>query len=507
MKDYQPIISQSATWSVCLLVILFSRNLAITIPLVTIAFIVSGFIQFSHFRKRNRDLVQRVEALQKNISRFNMDVQVASSQVAAVSEQLFLTLDENNAFMQQLFAETTEMSHMSKQTSDEVAEILSGVRNIVELMNNSTTAREALNSMSKQAKEVLVGGLSSILEIVTTIDGIQKTTEKTVDNMQKLERASNEIVLILESVIAISKQTHLLALNAAIESARAGEAGKGFAVVADEIRKLAHASNQAVKDVNALISTIQEDIQGVLTVVDENSRKVAKGVQVSRDIESCLNRIDHSFNEVLGMVDRLDDLSKDEIDATHYIGEHMERVERFVTDTMDSVEHVYASVMKQKDNLQEIQDMGLRLNNASKDLTNLFEGAEPTIISTVSEAASARLQQAWDIIQKEIKGDSRLELFDKKTHESLLHDVLERYDFIEAAWTNEQHGRFIVSIPENGIVNASVREWFKAAIKGQEYVSDIYVSAITRKPCLTLSSPICDKQGNIRGVIGLDIKV
>jgi methyl-accepting chemotaxis protein len=436
-----------------------------------------------------------------------MDVQVASSQVAAVSEQLFLTLDENNAFMQQLFAETTEMSHMSKQTSDEVAEILSGVRNIVELMNNSTTAREALNSMSKQAKEVLVGGLSSILEIVTTIDGIQKTTEKTVDNMQKLERASNEIVLILESVIAISKQTHLLALNAAIESARAGEAGKGFAVVADEIRKLAHASNQAVKDVNALISTIQEDIQGVLTVVDENSRKVAKGVQVSRDIESCLNRIDHSFNEVLGMVDRLDDLSKDEIDATHYIGEHMERVERFVTDTMDSVEHVYASVMKQKDNLQEIQDMGLRLNNASKDLTNLFEGAEPTIISTVSEAASARLQQAWDIIQKEIKGDSRLELFDKKTHESLLHDVLERYDFIEAAWTNEQHGRFIVSIPENGIVNASVREWFKAAIKGQEYVSDIYVSAITRKPCLTLSSPICDKQGNIRGVIGLDIKV
>jgi len=436
-----------------------------------------------------------------------MDVQVASSQVAAVSEQLFLTLDENNAFMQQLFAETTEMSHMSKQTSDEVAEILSGVRNIVELMNNSTTAREALNSMSKQAKEVLVGGLSSILEIVTTIDGIQKTTEKTVDNMQKLERASNEIVLILESVIAISKQTHLLALNAAIESARAGEAGKGFAVVADEIRKLAHASNQAVKDVNALISTIQEDIQGVLTVVDENSRKVAKGVQVSRDIESCLNRIDHSFNEVLGMVDRLDDLSKDENDATHYIGEHMERVERFVTDTMDSVEHVYASVMKQKDNLQEIQDMGLRLNNASKDLTNLFEGAEPTIISTVSEAASARLQQAWDIIQKEIKGDSRLELFDKKTHESLLRDVLERYDFIEAAWTNEQHGRFIVSIPENGIVNASVREWFKAAIKGQEYVSDIYVSAITRKPCLTLSSPICDKQGNIMGVIGLDIKV
>lgn len=510
MKDTRHLIIQTAACFICLLISLFSNNLTVTILLLSITFIAAGLIThniYIEIIKKNKALSHDIESLKKNISRFSMDVQVASSQVASVSEQLFLTLDESNTFMQHLSAETTEMNHISSQTNSEITDILSGLRHVIELMDKSAVARENLDSMGKQSKEVLVKSLASILEVVSTIGAIQESTIKTVENMQKLESASNEIVHILESVIAISKQTHLLALNAAIESARAGEAGKGFAVVADEIRKLADASNQAVKDANSLISAIQEDIQGVLCVVGENSQKVEKGVQVSREIESSLNRIDHSFSEVLRMVTLLGDLLKDGMDATHHIGKRIEKVETLVADTRGSMDNVYASVMKQKDNLQEIQDMGLRLNNASKDLTHLFEDAEPSNMSIQSDFAASKLQQAREIINHDIKGDTRLEIFDKKLHESLLREVLERYDFIEAAWTNDHHGRFIVSIPENGIVNASVREWFRAAVKGQEYVSNIYASAITKKPCLTLSSPIRDKQGNITGVIGLDLKL
>ncbi len=507
MKDYRLLAVHTIAWGSYLLLLLFSNSLLATVLISALVLLASGWTLHTIYTRKINGFVHDIDALKKNISRFSTDVQVASSQVASVSEQLFLTLDESNAFMQQLFAETTEMNDISSQTNNEITETLSGVRHVIELMDNANTARENLDSMSKQSKEVLAKSLGSILEVVATIDGIQQSTVKTVVNMQKLEKASNEIVQILESVVAISKQTHLLALNAAIESARAGEAGKGFAVVADEIRKLADASNQAVKDASSLITTTQEDIQDVLTVVRENSQKVSKGVQVSREIESSLTRIDHSFNEVLEMVSILGDISKNEIDVTHRIGKRIERVEGLVADTSCSVEDVYASVLKQKDNLQEIQDMGLRLNGSSKDLTDLFEATESSIMSIQSDFASSRLQQARDIIHQEIIGDSRLGTFDKKLHEPLLREVLEKHDFLEAAWTNDHHGRFIVSIPENGIVNASVREWFKAASKGQEYVSDIYASAITKKPCLTLSSPIHDKQGNILGVIGLDLKI
>jgi hypothetical protein len=82
---------------------------------------------------------------------------------------------------------------------------------------------------------------------------------------------------------------------------------------------------------------------------------------------------------------------------------------------------------------------------------------------------------------------------------------MNKYSFVEAVWTNDRKGRFICSIPKAGIANANVREWFKQSIKGQDFVSAIYISAITRNPCITVSAPIKNASGDIVGVVGIDI--
>jgi hypothetical protein len=41
----------------------------------------------------------------------------------------------------------------------------------------------------------------------------------------------------------------------------------------------------------------------------------------------------------------------------------------------------------------------------------------------------------------------------------------------------------------------------------ETYVSSVYISAITKKPCLTLSRPIVNDAGEVIGVIGIDIAV
>ena len=68
-------------------------------------------------------------------------------------------------------------------------------------------------------------------------------------------------------------------------------------------------------------------------------------------------------------------------------------------------------------------------------------------------------------------------------------------------------GAFIISLPPAGLANAASREWFQAAGKGQKYVSKVYISAISKHPCITVACPIKHEDGSLIGVLGADIRL
>lgn len=77
---------------------------------------------------------------------------------------------------------------------------------------------------------------------------------------------------------------------------------------------------------------------------------------------------------------------------------------------------------------------------------------------------------------------------------------------VEAVWSNRVDGTFIYSNPPAGLVNAKARPWFVEAAKGNIYVSSVYISALTKRPCLTISAPIV-QDGHVVGVVGIDLSV
>jgi hypothetical protein len=89
-------------------------------------------------------------------------------------------------------------------------------------------------------------------------------------------------------------------------------------------------------------------------------------------------------------------------------------------------------------------------------------------------------------------------------HTAALCRFMTEHASVQAVYSCRHDGSFIFSKPAAGIKDARVRPWWQKAMEGKVYLSPLYISAITDKPCRTLSAPIKTAAGNITGVVGVD---
>jgi methyl-accepting chemotaxis protein len=111
--------------------------------------------------------------------------------------------------------------------------------------------------------------------------------EEVMQAMANIGESSRRIADIVGLIDEIAFQTNLLALNAAVEAARAGEHGRGFGVVATEVRRLAHSSGAASRDIKRLIAESTERVEvGEMLVAQsaEALQAIVVGVKRVTDI-------------------------------------------------------------------------------------------------------------------------------------------------------------------------------------------------------------------------------
>lgn len=123
----------------------------------------------------------------------------------------------------------------------------------------------------------------------------------------EIQRSSQDVHEIIDTISDIAAQTNLLAFNAAIEAARAGEHGLGFSVVAGEVRKLAEKSGKAAREIGKLIN--------------ETINRVNEGSLLSDQVKHAFGRIERSVDNTTESIARIHEAASAQAQASRDVGE------------------------------------------------------------------------------------------------------------------------------------------------------------------------------------------
>ncbi|THF63843.1 methyl-accepting chemotaxis protein [Pseudothauera nasutitermitis] len=244
---------------------------------------------------------------------------VSEDITGAIADSVNYTIEELSVLVRRIndaATRVTAATQSAQQTSSELlaatekqAEELKSAGSTVEQMAQSMTESSARALQSAQvARRSLDSARKGADAVENTIRGMNDIREKIQETSKRIKRlgeSSQEIGEIVELISDITEQTNVLALNAAIQAASAGEAGRGFTVVAEEVQRLAERSAEATKQISAIVKTIQTDTQDAVGAMENATRDVVEGAQLSDAAGQALSEIGQVSMETARLIEQI----------------------------------------------------------------------------------------------------------------------------------------------------------------------------------------------------------
>ncbi|WP_312516372.1 methyl-accepting chemotaxis protein [Anaerospora sp.] len=311
---------------------------------------------------------------------------VAFEQMTTALRQIIVqtrnTADSVAAAAEELAASSGEVGKATEEVAIAIQQVSEGATRQVQLSGHSTaaitsmvtntaqtaTAAQAVAQASSKSEQAAEWGKGQIDDAVNRIEQIRQQVDQAAAMIYALGDKSRQIGQIVDLITNIAGQTNLLALNAAIEAARAGEQGRGFAVVAEEVRKLAEQSQDAAKEIAAIIGAIQQETAVAVSAMDSGSKEVAAGVQVVQSSGTAFQQIFDAVKNMHVQVESIVSLAENQQTASREVDTAVHSIADAARINAASAEQVAAASEEQNAAVQEIAASAASLAKAAGDL-------------------------------------------------------------------------------------------------------------------------------------------
>lgn len=222
-----------------------------------------------------------------------------------------------------------QMSDSVNAVNQSASQIEQMASSIDQVALTSTTLSESATQVSDTTNQVLTileQGTNASNTSQHTIEDFANEVTAMASDLALLQEESSRIGSVLEVIRGIADQTNLLALNAAIEAARAGEQGRGFAVVADEVRALAHRTQEATVEINAMVEGLQEKSTNAVNAISRGQSLSQDSLAHSEQVVEALQQIGQVFTEVDTLTSQIAQGTNEQQHSTSSINDNMSMV-------------------------------------------------------------------------------------------------------------------------------------------------------------------------------------
>ena len=320
-----------------------------------------------------KELTGSLNAMIESMRGLMRDMKQFGSKVTGLAEDVSDKTGAINTSMQDI---ARAMDEVASGVQGQAEDTESSNENMISFSENITTVTEKTSHMGQTADkaiEAVEQGRVIVQELSGKSDTTVSLTRVLVDDIDAVQKNSEEIKSFVDVINSIAGQTNLLSLNASIEAARAGEAGRGFAVVAEEIRKLADQSKESGNKIHEIVKKIGETADKTTasareaeSMVNEQARALQETVNVFGMIQDCVGELVEGIRVI---TQRLEEsmLEKDKVEGS------LQNIASVSEEVAASTQEVTATLGEQVSVVQTLKEEVELLRSDALELDNSIE--------------------------------------------------------------------------------------------------------------------------------------
>lgn len=221
---------------------------------------------------------------------------------------------------------SNELLDATERQTREIEDVGSTVQRMAQSMTESSARAFESAQVARRSLESARKGADAVENTIRGMNAIREKIQETSKRIKRLGESSQEIGEIVELISDITEQTNVLALNAAIQAASAGEAGRGFTVVAEEVQRLAERSAEATKQITAIVKTIQTDTQDAVGAMENATRDVVEGAQLSDAAGQALAEIGQVSTDAALRIEQISTDTQNQAETAGRVAETMKDI-------------------------------------------------------------------------------------------------------------------------------------------------------------------------------------